>query len=200
MQNEYFEGCTQHVEVTNLFVWNFKGEIIHAAMNFPGSWHDSKLATISGQYHYFLSDKLPRGMAILADSAFVTSMKTTNGKIVRARKTNETSSVPNPTYMAAEDLIPQKVYSSERQSAEWGVRAVKGTFPRLKVQLPTDGIKRLRLIELCCHLYNFRTRYVGYIRFEQFMHGFKRVLKHSKRMVHVKCFEFILHILQRCLT
>ena len=37
LQNAYFEGYTQCVEVTNLFVWNFYGELIHAAVNFPGS-------------------------------------------------------------------------------------------------------------------------------------------------------------------
>jgi len=48
LQNAFFEGFTQGVEVTNLFVWNFYGELIHAAINYPGSWHDSKLAGASG--------------------------------------------------------------------------------------------------------------------------------------------------------
>lgn len=114
LQNAYFEGYTEQVEVTNLFVWNFKGEIIHAAINFPGSWHDSKLATVSGLYHELLADeKTPPGMAILADSAFVT--RTTNGKIVRARKTNETNAIPHSTFLAAVDVILQRIYPSERQ-------------------------------------------------------------------------------------
>ena len=43
LQNAYFEGFTQNIEVTNLFAWNVHGELIHAAINFPGTWHDSKL-------------------------------------------------------------------------------------------------------------------------------------------------------------
>ncbi|CDF40129.1 unnamed protein product [Chondrus crispus] len=37
LQNAYFEGYTQAVEVTNLFVFNFFRELIHAAVNYPGS-------------------------------------------------------------------------------------------------------------------------------------------------------------------
>lgn len=35
-QNAYFEGYNQQVEETNLFVFNFKGEVIFAAINYPG--------------------------------------------------------------------------------------------------------------------------------------------------------------------
>ena len=91
LQNAYFEGFTQGVEVTNLFVWNFYGEIVHAGVNFPGSWHDTKLAGASGLYYPTLSDELtPPGYAILGDSAFVNHTSVTNGKVLRGRKTNET--------------------------------------------------------------------------------------------------------------
>lgn len=162
LQNAYFEGFTQGVEVTNLFVFNFFGELIHAAINYPGSWHDTKLATVSGLYFPKLSDeRTPPGMAILGDSAFVNNVRITNGKIVRGRKANETSDIPNSACLAAVDLILQRVMPSERQSAEWGVRAVKAPFARLKVPLPPDARTRLRLLTLCCHLFNFRTRFVG---------------------------------------
>ena len=36
-QNGYYEGFTQNVEVTNLFVFNFFGELIHAGINYPGA-------------------------------------------------------------------------------------------------------------------------------------------------------------------
>lgn len=51
--------------------------------------------------------------------------------------------------------------TSERQSAEWGVRAVKGPFKRLTVPLPADSYERLRIIAICVHLCSFRTRFVG---------------------------------------
>ena len=40
VQNAYFEGFTQAVEVTDLLVWDFKGEIIFLAANFQEIWHD----------------------------------------------------------------------------------------------------------------------------------------------------------------
>ena len=71
LQNAYFEGFTQQHEVTNLLAFNFKGEIIHAALNYPGSWHDSKLAYVSGLYRPKLTDeKTPPRYALLVDSAF----------------------------------------------------------------------------------------------------------------------------------
>ena len=162
LQNAYFEGYTQEVQLTNLFVWKFFGEIIHAAINFPGSWHDNKLAGASGLYFTKLSDEMtPPGYAVLGDSAFVSDTRRTNGKIVRARKTNETSDIPYSATLAAVDVLLQRAMPSERQSAEWGVRAFKGPFARLKIPLSPDSYKRYRLIRICCHLFNFRTRYVG---------------------------------------
>ncbi len=162
LQNAYFEGYTQNVEVTNLFVWNFKGEIIHAAVNYPGSWHDNRLASASGLIFPKLSDECtPPGYAVLGDSAFAASTKVTNGKIVRGRKTNENNGIPESVTMAIIDELLQKIMPSERQSAEWGVRALKGPFARLKTVLTGDAYKRMRLILICVHLFNFRTRVVG---------------------------------------
>ena len=162
LQNAYFEGFTQNEEVTNLFVFNFFGEIIHGAINFPGSWHDNRLAAASGLYWPKLSDShTPAGYAILGDSAFVTDVRCTNGKVLRGRKSNEKKGIPQSAVLAAVDILLQRAMPSERQSAEWGIRAIKGPFSRLKVPLPADSMKRLRLIQTCCHLYNFRVRFVG---------------------------------------
>ena len=160
-QNVYFEGLTQNVEVTNLFVWNFFGEIIYASVNYPGSWHDTKLAGMSGLYFPKLSDEMtPPGMAILEDSAFVNTIKATNGKGLRSTKSNEVNDIPKSAELAPVDLMLQRAMPSKRQSAEWGVRAMKGPFQRLKTPLPADARKRLRLLRICCHLQNFRTRFV----------------------------------------
>ena len=162
LQNAYYEGYTQSVEVTNLFVWNFYEEIIHAAVNYPGSWHDTKLAGASGLYYPKLSDvSTPPGYSILGDSAFVNNTSTTNGKVLHGRKSNETRDIPHSAYLSAVDIILQRVMPSERQSAEWGVRAIKAPFQRLKTPLPADSKKRLRLLRICCHLFNFRTRFLG---------------------------------------
>ena len=37
LQNAFWEGFAQAHEVSNLFLWNFSGELIHAGINLPGS-------------------------------------------------------------------------------------------------------------------------------------------------------------------
>ena len=162
LQNAFFEGFTQNEEITNLLVFNFFGELIHAAINFPGSWHDNRLASASGLYWPMLSDDMtPPGYAILGDSAFIKDTRVTNGKIIRSRKANETQDIPESAELCAVDMILQRIMPGERQSAEWGIRALKGPFARLKLPLPADASKRSRLVRICCHLLNLRTRVVG---------------------------------------
>ena len=124
-------------------MFNFFGELIHAAVNFPGSWHDNRLASASGLYWPKLSDEMtPPGYAILEDSAFVNDTRITNGKIIRSRKANEAQDIPESAELCAVDLLVQPLMSSERQSAEWGTRALQGPFVRLKIPLPADAVKR----------------------------------------------------------
>lgn len=162
VQNAYYEGYTGNVEVTNIFVFNFYGEIIHAGVNYPGSWHDSKVVVASGLLLDRLSDeKTPRGKAILGDSAFVAKARVSHGKIIRGRKSTETEDVPVSELLARVDAVLQRVMPSERQSAEWGIRAMKAPFGRLRLPLPADSTLRLRLLEVCVHLYNLRVRVIG---------------------------------------
>lgn len=89
-QNAFFKGYTQQVEVTNLLVFNVFGEVIFEAVNFPGSFHDSRLAYTSGLVTKKLSDALnPPGYSTLCDGAFLASRKAGRGKIVRARKSEK---------------------------------------------------------------------------------------------------------------
>lgn len=83
LHNAYYEGYTGNVDVTNLFVWNFFGELKHASINYQGIWHDSKLARASGIISPKLSNETPEVFAILGDSAFAVDYRTVNGKIVR---------------------------------------------------------------------------------------------------------------------
>lgn len=98
LQNAFYEGYKQSVEVTNLFVWSLFGEIIHTGIKFPGSCHDNNLAYASGLVFPKLSDMMiPLGYAILGDrgdSAFLNDTRITNGNMIRGRKTNETRDIP----------------------------------------------------------------------------------------------------------
>lgn len=48
-----------------------------------------------------------------------------------------------------------------RQSAEWAVRDLKGSFARLKSVLPWDKDRRKTIFEAAILLSNFRTRRIG---------------------------------------
>lgn len=162
LQNAYYQGYNQKVEVTNLLVWAFTGEIIHAAVNYPGSWHDNRIAALLGLYWPLLSDqKTPSGYAILGDSAFVNNMTATNGKVVRARKLNELSRMPMSAACQAIDQLLHHLYPKERQSAEWGVRGLSGPFRRFHSILPSNDYKQYRIISSCVHLVNYRTKRIG---------------------------------------
>ena len=52
---------------------------------------------------------------------------------------------------------------SYRQTAEWGMRAIQGSFGRLRVPLPINYTKaRGDLLETVVRLYNLRSRTIGY--------------------------------------
>ena len=52
-------------------------------------------------------------------------------------------------------------YTSLRQAAEWGMRALQGTFSRLKSRLTSDKDKREQLLLAVALIHNFRTHYAG---------------------------------------
>lgn len=88
--------------------------MIRAAVNFPGSWHDRKLAITSGLIFPKLSDDTTSPVyAILGDSAFVINSGKANYKIVRSRKTNEINSIPESLELVVVDTILQSVMPSD---------------------------------------------------------------------------------------
>lgn len=162
IQIAYFERYTQCVEVTNLFVYNFSDEVVHFAINNPGSWHGGKLASMSGLlYPKLCKEMIPPGFAVLDDSAFVVDPRVSGGKIVRRRKNNEMNSIPEIAQLAAVDLILQRILQSERQSAERGLRTLRAAFGCLRLLLTLDSSKRKRLLAICVCLLNARTRLIG---------------------------------------
>jgi hypothetical protein len=53
------------------------------------------------------------------------------------------------------------IYVSLRQASEWGMRALQGTFSRLKGRLTSNHFKRGRIILAIILLHNFRTHVAG---------------------------------------
>ena len=155
IQNAYYDGFTCDTCVNNVFLFSPEGKIIHAAFNFPGSWHDSAVS-------YDLIDRFlaleENDFAFCVDQGF-------------PRKGRMEDKFVGPyskkflKKMNAEirQLLLQRVhrYISLRQAAEWGMRALQGTFTRLKSRLTSNNLMRALIIETILLLSNFRTTHVG---------------------------------------
>lgn len=155
-QNAYYNGWLAGCYVSNVLVFLPSGKICFAALNRPGSWHDSAVAV-----HLYdqLQQETPSPFNILADSAFPTS-GACEGKILAVRKESFWNrSMSQRQYIMHKAM--DKAVKSQRQAAEWGMRAIQAAFTRLKQPLPTDNRKRLLIIETAVFLHNFRTEEVG---------------------------------------
>lgn len=122
VQNAYWEGFIQGNEVTNLFVRDFRGLLIHAAINYTGSWHDSRVALDYGLYGPIFESQTPTGFAVLTDRAFPRSGGFIQGKLLLARKANEhgsSSEVLKSAWLVVVDEILERSMPSERKSPKW---------------------------------------------------------------------------------
>src|SRR5581483_8006991 len=92
---------------------------------------------------------------LLGDSAFPSVTQ----KIITLKKRNQFSADPN---IREDEKEMQSLLSSARQTVEWGMRVIQGTFQRLHVPLKSwDTRYNYVVIRLCLHLCNIRTRRMG---------------------------------------
>ena len=141
-------GCLQ---------FEYIGEIIGCRTNCPGSWHDSRVA--EGIYDK-LEHETPDGYHIVADAAFPTGHGRIAGKILAPLKAGE--HLPQNFARRKRALQLSRAILSYRQTAEWGMRELQGSFGRLRIPLGVEDMeKRADLIESCFRLHNLRTRLVG---------------------------------------
>jgi hypothetical protein len=133
------------------------GEIIASRTNCPGSWHDSRVA--EGIYEK-LENETPDGFSIVADSAFPQGNDRISGKIRVPLKAGE--KLPMDAVQRRRVLEFSRSILSYRQTAEWGMRELQGSFGRLRIPLGIEDMdKRADLLETCFRLHNLRTRLVG---------------------------------------
>ena len=74
---------------------------------------------------------------------------------------NELSARPLHPIMRDYVLCVSNVYMSLRQSSEWGMRALQGSFPRCKKRHPSNFRQRRLVLESIILIHNFRTDIVG---------------------------------------
>jgi len=149
-----YNGYHHDTMINNVFCFASTGKIIFACINFPGSWHDSQVATSLitkvveniGNYKICVDQGFPRSGDLL--NRFV-------GPISRRARRN----------LGPENrrvvIRRHNLYVSLRQSSEWGMRALQGTFIRMKSRLPSNKYKRKLILTVIILLHNFRTEVVG---------------------------------------
>jgi hypothetical protein len=133
------------------------GTVIAAKINAPGSWHDSRIAK---PIYEKLRTRTPEGFYLVADTAFPRGAQQIEGKIRAPIKTGQ-------RMQGTIDEIQERVafdreLLSYRQTAEWGMRGLQGSFGRLRIPLEIGRqSERGDLIEICIRLNNLRARLVG---------------------------------------
>jgi hypothetical protein len=154
-QNAFYNGYYHDTAVNNIFLFSPLGKILFACINCPGSWHDS---IVAAPLIALCITKLLDDFKICVDQGFPRSGDLRDkfvGPISRKRR--------EKLHPLVRDLYLEEsnYYVSLRQAAEWGMRALQGSFPRLKARLPADADYRRDLISCIILLHNFRTDRVG---------------------------------------
>ena len=161
IQNMFYNGWHHDHFVSNLFLFTPDGLIRMCYLNAPGTWHDSSLANRSGIYaraqtiHERELENGNGGAKIVADSAFGACtypclIKSHQYNIDR----NGNERLPHDVWRAA---------VSVRQASEWGMRALQGSFPRLKDRIHYEEVgERKIILSMIVLLCNYRTRTVGF--------------------------------------
>jgi DDE superfamily endonuclease len=152
-QSMFYNGWQHGHYITNLFVFAADGRIINCLTNVPGSVHDSTIAVWGGTYRKLRRIYERTGGVCCEDSAFAA---TEVPYLLRSAPQD-----PQNAKTQA-DIRRQSEATSLRQAAEWGMRAIQGSMPRLTetIKYEKKGERR-RVMKLVPLLYNLRLARVG---------------------------------------
>jgi len=93
----------------------------------------------------------------VADTAFPHGTVDIEGRIMAPIKTDQ--HLQGTTAEIEGRFAYDRELLSYRQTAEWGMRSIQGSFGRLRLPLQIDNKEeRANLLEICFHLHNPRTR------------------------------------------
>ena len=152
LQNAYYNGWTCSHYCSNILTFAPDGTIIHAILNAPGSWHNSNIADC---LYAKLLNNTPEGYRIISDTVFPRCTNQLEYRILAPKKKGNRLPTSPHAYACLKKLNKQLV--SARQAAEWGMRALQGSFGRLKLPLPAaDHQFRAQVIELAVQLHQIR--------------------------------------------
>ena len=168
IQERFYNGWTHDHYVTNVMVFCPDGTIAIAAFNCPGSFHDSTVAEYGDIYKKMEEMYNKYGGKCTADSAFREKdypflIKSSQDPLTATGTTREEVEL---------NVRLQVEATSMRQSAEWGMRAVQSSFPRLKGRLLyEDKGERGMILHSTFLLYNLQTRLIGINQIPEDIHA-----------------------------
>ena len=152
-QRPFYNGWKSDHFVINLLLFGPDGKIRAAMLNCPGCMHDSELAGFGDPSICKKIDDMcdKHGAKCVMDSAFCTRNRES---IIK--------SVPRDQIFAsaenAHEALIRDAALSVRQSAEWGMRALQGSMPRLKSRWKfEENDERLVSLAMIALLHNYRT-------------------------------------------
>ena len=158
IQARYYNGWTHGHYVTSIFVFCPDGTIPIAFFNVPGSVHDSQVAHWGRVYDKLGAVYANTGGKCTVDSAFG---KVNRPFLIKSSQDYLVSAMPT-RHEQRVDIQRKRQATSMRQAAEWGMRAIQSSFPRLKdTFVYEDTGERRILMKMVCLLYNLRARTVG---------------------------------------
>lgn len=119
----------------------------------------------------------PTGNALLSESTLVARSGAGGGKMVCIRNSKETRNILTSDALEAVLKVMNRVLFSKPQSGERGIRCLKAPFGRFWIPLAAVSLRGSRLLRLCVHLLNLRTRVVFLTRLR--LHTPHLMLTHS---------------------
>jgi hypothetical protein len=155
-QNNFYNGWTHDHYVTSIFVFCPERIIPICCYNIPGSIHDSKVAEWGDVFPKLSRVFNSAGGKCVVDSAF--SLK----KYPFLVKSSQQDLAANNVADFARGVRLNREATAMRQSAEWGMRAIQSSFPRLKDRFIYEEFGEQKIIlKMMILLYNVRARLVG---------------------------------------
>ena len=152
IQSHFYNGWKHDHFLTNIFAFAPNGSIIACTLNAPGTWHNSTLAHWGSMYLKLQKCWEDHHGKVLMDSAFASNMYEF---IIQ-------SSQNVPVTEGHQAMLLGQQATSCRQAAEWGMRALQGSFPWLKDHIIyEENGERAIILKYITSLYNYRVQSVG---------------------------------------
>ena len=160
VQRMFYNGWTHGHYVGSVFCFAPDGTIPIAMYNVPGCVHDSEIAVWGGVYEKLKVVYELTGARCTVDSAF-------NGKmnanyLLKSSQHDLVADHDGPLEQMSLEIHRKRACTSMRQSAEWGMRGLRSSFPRIndKIRWEDAGERKIDL-KMMVLLFNLRSHLVG---------------------------------------